>query len=213
MTKAEYAYTELRRRIIQGEMAGGTRLRLRALAGELSLSEMPIREALRLLQQDGLIRFESHRGATVMPVSIEQVMERLSIRTWLEVLAAAQAVPLHTAGSLAAARSALGRAGDAAAEGDWMRFTAENRRFHELVEAPADELLRQTIAAEWDRVWQARRQSSLFAILPRRMAQAQREHEVILAALAERSRENVVEAMTGHRDHTLAAWREAVSRT
>jgi DNA-binding GntR family transcriptional regulator len=213
MTKAEYAYTELRRRIIQGEMAGGTRLRLRALAGELRLSEMPIREALRLLQRDGLIRFESHRGATVMPVSIEQVMERLSIRTWLEVLAAEQAVPLHTAGSLALARSALARAAAAVAEGDWMRFTAENRRFHELVEAPADQLLRETIAAEWDKVWQARRQSSLFAILPQRMAQAQREHEGILAALAERSCEHVVEAMTRHRDHTLAAWREAVSRT
>jgi len=41
MTKAEYAYAELRRRILHGEVNAGTRLRLRHLAGELRLSEMP----------------------------------------------------------------------------------------------------------------------------------------------------------------------------
>jgi DNA-binding GntR family transcriptional regulator len=209
MTKTEYAYAELHRRIVQGEVAGGTRLRLRALAGELNLSEMPIREALRLLQRDGLIRFESHRGATVTDVSAEQVMERLAIRTWLEVLATEQAVPLHTPESVAALRAALSRAAAAAGEHDWLRFTAENRAFHELVELPANPLLRETIAAEWDRVWQARRRSSLFAILPARMEQAQTEHRALLDALAEGSCEAAVKAMTDHRRHTLEAWRQA----
>jgi DNA-binding GntR family transcriptional regulator len=209
MTKTEYAYAELRRRIIHGEVAGGTRLRLRHLAGELHLSEMPIREALRLLQRDGLIRFESHRGATVTAVSAEQVMERLAIRTWLEVLATEEAVPLHRRESIAAAGAALDRADAAARQCDWVRFTAENRAFHELVEAPANALLRETIAAEWDRVWQARRQSSIFAVLPGRMEQAQLEHRALLDALTEGSCDDAVKTMIDHRRHTLDAWRRA----
>jgi DNA-binding GntR family transcriptional regulator len=209
MTKAEYAYAELRRQIIDGEVAAGTRLRLRQLAGELRLSEMPIREALRLLQRDGLVSFQSHRGATVTAVSLEQVMERISMRTWLEVLATEDAVRRHTSRSLAAAETALERAGAAAREGDPLQFSAANRSFHERVHAPAGPLLRDAIATEWDRVWQARRGSSLFALCPARMAEAQEEHRRLFEALRRRSTADAVMAMTEHRRRTLDSWRKA----
>jgi DNA-binding GntR family transcriptional regulator len=209
MTKTEYAYAELRRRIVHGEVSAGTRLRLRQLADELNLSEMPIREALRLLQRDGLISFESHRGATVTDVSAEQVIEQISVRMWLEVLATEEASGKHTPKALAAMGTALDRA-DAAARGEnWTRFTRENRTFHELVEEPASEFLRGLIAAEWDRVWQARRQFSLFVMRPERMHEAQSEHRRLHESLQAGDAEGAAAAMNAHRRHTLQAWRRA----
>jgi DNA-binding GntR family transcriptional regulator len=209
MTKTEYAYAELRRRIVHGEMSAGTRLRLRQLADELNLSEMPIREALRLLQRDGLISFESHRGATVTDVSAEQVIDRISVRMWLEVLATEDASTQHTPKALTAMGSALDRADAAAKAENWTRYTRENRTFHELVEEPASEFLRALIAAEWDRVWQARRQFSLFVMRPARMQQAQAEHRAIYDGLCAGDPGAAVAAMTEHRRHTLEAWRQA----
>lgn len=209
MTKTEYAYAELRRRIVHGEMSAGTRLRLRQLADELNLSEMPIREALRLLQRDGLISFESHRGATVTDVSAEQVIDRISVRMWLEVLATEDAATRHTAKTLAAMGTALDRADAAALDENWTRYTRENRTFHELVEEPASDFLRGLIAAEWDRVWQARRQFSLFVMRPARMQQAQAEHRAIYDSLRAGDGDGAVAAMGNHRRHTLEAWRQA----
>jgi DNA-binding GntR family transcriptional regulator len=209
MTKTEYAYAELRRRIVHGEVSAGTRLRLRQLADELNLSEMPIREALRLLQRDGLISFESHRGATVTDVSAEQVIERISVRMWLEVLATEDAELRHTSKALAAMETALDRADGASEAENWTRFTRENRTFHELAEEPASEFLRGLIAAEWDRVWQARRQFSLFVMRPARMQQAQAEHRALFNCLRTGDADGAVSAMAEHRRHTLEAWRQA----
>ncbi len=82
-TKSDWAYRRLREMIIDGELPPGSRLVLRRLAEELGLSEMPVREALRMLQRDGLVEFQSHRGATVVPISRAAVVEALSVRTWL----------------------------------------------------------------------------------------------------------------------------------
>src|SRR5437899_2914014 len=61
--KANFVYETLKRRILDGVYAPGDWLRLSQLAREFSLSEMPIREALRILQADGLVVLHLHRGA------------------------------------------------------------------------------------------------------------------------------------------------------
>ena len=64
-TKSEWVYEQLRRRILAGTYKPDDRLRLTELAREFNMSEMPVREALRMLQRDGLIEMHSHRGASV----------------------------------------------------------------------------------------------------------------------------------------------------
>src|SRR3954469_21238362 len=115
-TKSRYAYEQLREQIIAGQLAPGERLRLRALADALGLSEMPVREALRMLSRDGLVAFEDHRGATVTEIPLADVRATVSARMWLEVLAVREAVPLHDEASLAVVRDALA-AGRAARNG------------------------------------------------------------------------------------------------
>lgn len=209
-TKSDYAYQRLREMIAEGELAPGSRLVLRRLADTFGLSEMPVREALRMLQRDGLVEFQSHRGATVVPISRELVIEGVSMRMWLQILAVREAVPLHTPKTLAAARRGLRRAAEAAASRDGLAYSEQNRLFHAALEAPASELLRTTITELWDRVWQARRALSLFVLTPDQIEVAQAEHDVLMEAVEAGDVDAAGDAMAQHRESSLTGWRESL---
>jgi DNA-binding GntR family transcriptional regulator len=209
-TKSEWAYRRLRDMIADGTLAAGSRLVLRHLAADFGLSEMPVREALRMLQRDGLVVFESHRGATVVAISREEVLEGISVRMWLEVLAVEQAAERRSDRDLAAARRALRETGVASRANDAGRFSASNRAFHQALEASADELLRATIEDLWNRVWHARRSLSLFALRPEQMKLATREHEELLAAVERGDARATRNAMEQHRLSSIDAWRQAL---
>ncbi len=202
-TKSRYAYEQLREQIIAGKLPPGERLRLRALAESLGLSEMPVREALRMLSRDGLVAFADHRGATVTEIPLADVRATVSARMWLEVLAVREAVPLHDAPSLAVVRGALA-AGRAARDGT--AFSVANRQLHEAIEAPAPAVLRAMISEAWDRVWLARRGSSLFLLRPEQIEVAHAEHETLVKAIAARDVAAAERVMKRHRTSSLRAW-------
>ena len=184
LTKSEYAYAELRRRILDGRLPAGARLLLRPLADELGVSVMPIRDAIRLLERDGLVTVNSHRSATVTEIARDAVVESVGVRMWLEVLAVREATPHHTAATLAAAERALADAERTAASGKALEYARANRAFHNALEAPASESLRALIDELWDRMWQARRSLSLFVLDPGRIDGAQDEHRELYEAVA-----------------------------
>lgn len=82
------AYQELRRRIVSTELAPGQRLVERDLAAELEVSRIPLREALRLLEADGLVVLVPHKGALVSPFTPADVRDLFDVRESLEALAA-----------------------------------------------------------------------------------------------------------------------------
>jgi DNA-binding GntR family transcriptional regulator len=86
-TKTEIALHNLRERIRTGELKPGQRLRVTALRDELVMSPTPIREALRLLQADGLVTYQPHHGITVAGLSPETTSELSLLRCTLESLA------------------------------------------------------------------------------------------------------------------------------
>jgi DNA-binding GntR family transcriptional regulator len=81
----------LRTRIVEGEIAPGTRLLEVPLALQLGVSRGPIREALRQLEQEGLVDFSPHRGAVVVGVHDDEVETMYGIRALLESTAFARA--------------------------------------------------------------------------------------------------------------------------
>src|SRR5215510_15775588 len=95
-TKTDWVYERLRARILDGQHKADGRLRLTELAREFQISEMPVREALRMLQRDGLVRMENHRGATVVNLSWEHGAEIVSMRMHLEALALREATGRHS---------------------------------------------------------------------------------------------------------------------
>jgi DNA-binding GntR family transcriptional regulator len=210
LTKAEYAHSELRRRILDGELPPGTRILLRPAAEELGLSMIPIREAIRMLENDGLVETASHRGATVTEISPAVIVQTISIRMWLEVLALQEATAHHTAETLEHARTLLDGADRAAQAGDALRYSRANRDFHEALEAPAPTRIRALVGEVWDQLWEARRRMSLFILLPERIDVAQAEHRELLEEVGRKDPRAAGAVMERHRDSTLAAWRNAL---
>ena len=212
-TKSEWVYDQLRRRILGGTYKPDDRLRLTELAHEFNMSEMPVREALRMLQRDGLIEMHSHRGASVANLSWSRAAEIVAVRMHLEVLAVREAEPGHDKASLAELGKILDRMDRDLAAGSAARFSTGNREFHRrLYEPGANTVLKQEIADLWDRVWRARAQS-IFEVDRGRMTAAQAEHRAILAALAKHDADAAAIAAGRHRDRTLGSWASIIRRS
>ena len=202
-TKADFVYRSLQSEIMGGALAPGQRLRLTEIASRHATSEMPVREALRRLQADGLVMFENHRGATVTAVPLARVVEIISTRTFLEVLAISEATPHHTKQSLQAAKAVndeLKRTKDS------QRSSELNRQFHVLLYKPCpNTFLKQEIDVLWDKVWSTQ-QRSVFERAPGRVRGAVDEHAAILAAITAGAVADVRGAALAHRAHTLKSW-------
>jgi DNA-binding GntR family transcriptional regulator len=211
-TKSQWVYARLREMITTGELPSGERLRLTQLADRFRTSEMPVREALRMLQQDGLIVMESHRGAAVATVTWERVYEAVLVRMHLEVLASSEATPHHDAGSAGELRALLRRMDRMAERNRGIDFSEANRRFHTLAYEPCPHpMLKAEIQQLWDTVWQTRSRS-LFRMKPGRMRPAQREHRALVDAFANHDAPAAAAAARTHMDRTLAAWRSLRDR-
>lgn len=85
---AEQAREKIRASILDGTLRPGERLTIEQLAAELGVSRTPVREALKALEQDGLVHLLPHRGAVVEAVARDEVHHRYTIRAMLEGYAA-----------------------------------------------------------------------------------------------------------------------------
>jgi DNA-binding GntR family transcriptional regulator len=98
----------LRDKILRGEFREGEQLRQHAIADELAVSRIPVREAFRQLEAEGLIKIIDHRGAMVAALSPDEIQELFDIRAALESVTLRQSVPRLTDDDLARAEKALG---------------------------------------------------------------------------------------------------------
>lgn len=87
----EIVYEELKRQIMVGEIAPGTRMMEVELADEMGVSRTPVREAIRKLEKEGLVSIEPRRGAYASDISIKDMVDVLEVRQDLEGMAAALA--------------------------------------------------------------------------------------------------------------------------
>jgi DNA-binding GntR family transcriptional regulator len=99
-TAPEVVIETLRQAILDGHLPPGTRLRQEELAIAFGVSRIPVREALRVLEHEGLARSERHRGYTVASLEADELEEIYELRIVLESHAVRQAVPLLTASDL-----------------------------------------------------------------------------------------------------------------
>jgi len=86
------AYTYLRQQIREGRLESGARVKAEDIAAELGLSRMPVREAIRQLDSEGLLTIRPNRGAVVTRLSPDELLELFEMRSALEGLAIRRAV-------------------------------------------------------------------------------------------------------------------------
>jgi DNA-binding GntR family transcriptional regulator len=140
---AAHAYAQVRAAIVENRYPPGQRLVEQRLAEELGLSRTPVREALRMLEAEGLVVSERNRGAVVRPLSSTEVVDLYGLRIRLESYAVEVATERATESELGDLVSAADSFGDVrrtvdvdAIEGVRLLHEA-NRRFHDGVLAAA----------------------------------------------------------------------------
>ena len=127
---AEYAFEAIREAILSGRYPLGSRLDQNAVAAELGISTIPVREALRRLEAAGLVNINPRRGASVAAISTDEMVEIYRIREVLDALAIGEAVPRLTEGELADIERILLDLETATGRHDDDRTVALNREFH-----------------------------------------------------------------------------------
>lgn len=164
----------LAERIIGGSIEPGSRLRQDHIATEFGTSHVPVREAFRRLEAQGLAVSEPRRGVRVAAFDLAEVREVAEMRAALEVLALQHAAPHLTPTILALAETAT-RAGDNSP--DVASWEAANRLFHRTLLVPCDmpRLLAaiddlhaksaRFLFASWQSAWEARTDHDHLAIL------------------------------------------------
>lgn len=133
---AQQAHERLKEEIIGLRRPPGQRLVERELAEELGVSRIPLREALRRLEAEGLVVIVPRQGAMVAPFTAADVLHLLEVRESLETLAARLAAEhIRESGDhgLSAAREALDAARAGIASGDDHAVVDANARFHDIV--------------------------------------------------------------------------------
>lgn len=149
LTKAEVAYRQIRQEIVEGLLTPNSILDQEALAVRLGLSTTPIREALRILESEGLVVNRRHRNTVVAPLDFELLQETYVVRLSLDPLA----VTLAAEEATDAERAAM-RAITAEVESDAEPRAAQraNRRLHRAVYGACHNgVLIQTLDTLWDR--------------------------------------------------------------
>jgi DNA-binding GntR family transcriptional regulator len=176
-SKTDLVAALIRELIITRELATGEQLRQRDLAQRFSVSQTPVREAMRRLESEGLLRSDTHRGFTVVAPDVSRVEENFRIRAALESLGASLAARKVDPPALRRLRE-LNEQMRSLADND-PRYAELNREFHFTVyEYAHSPLLVSLMRLLWASLHGGPRVS-------RTHAESARQHDEILAALAE----------------------------
>jgi len=196
----------LRARIFAHELAPGSWLDEQALAAELGISRTPLREALKVLAGEGLVRLEPRRGCYVAELTEQDLDELFPVIALLEGRCAWEAARRATSADfseLAAIHQDLERH---AAVNDPDRFFEANQAFHSAVQHIAGNRYLTRMIEDARKVLRLTRRDSLR--VDGRLRQSLAEHRAILAALQQRDSDRAARLMHDH----LLSGRDAISR-
>ncbi|MFI7148842.1 GntR family transcriptional regulator [Nonomuraea sp. NPDC050022] len=202
-TAQQFVLEELRRAITTGRLRPGDPIRQEALAEEFDVSRVPLREALKTLEGEGLVTYKAHRGYCVQRLSLDDLREVYLIRELLEAEAVRRAVERLTDAGLAEAERAQAEVERAAAAGDVLEMAEANRRFHMTIfEWSGLPRLVRLIRTLWDSTDAYR--SLYYGEEPNRQRVIE-EHRATLDLLRRRDAEAVVLVLAAHRAHAVTA--------
>jgi DNA-binding GntR family transcriptional regulator len=208
-TAQEAVLAELRRSILEGELAPGAQILQDRIAEQLGVSRVPVREALKMLEGEGQVSYAPHRGYFVTELDAAELMEVYQIRDILEAEAVTRALPHLGDDDYERMQEAVDDMEAAEGEGDIVALTAANRRFHfALMEPCGMPRLLRIIRQLWDSTDPYR---SVYFGHERHRKTVRQEHRAILRAVRERNADELVRELTEHRLHAVESLRNILA--
>ncbi|GAA3320717.1 GntR family transcriptional regulator [Arthrobacter ramosus] len=205
-SKSEQAYAAVKARIVEGIYTPGYRLVLAKIAEDLGVSVVPVREAIRRLEAEGLVKFERNVGATVSGIDPTEYLYTMQTLSIIEGAATALSAPLIGAADIARARAVNAEMRDCLEHFDPVRFTALNQDFHSVLfeHCPNPHIL-DLVHRGWNRLASIR--ASTFRFVPGRAQESVKEHESLLQLIESNADPDTIEqAARRHRSATLDAY-------
>jgi len=185
---------QLRDAILSGQFPPGTTLNQRDIADQLSVSRMPVREAFRALELEGLIRGLPRRKAVVVTLQPEDIADIYDILATLEGRAAEKATPYHDESTIAQVWRLLGDL-RACPDDDPTRLLDLDSELHLGIYQPPGSRIRLVIQTHRNAV---RPHLIATGVAAERRQQADVEHERIVAALEQRDPASVARETAAH---------------
>ncbi len=204
-TTQQHTLAWLRRAIVAGELRPGQRVAQDEVAAQVGVSLAPVREALRVLEQEGQLTYLPRRGYFVTELRIADLEEIYALRALLEERAARAALPALDDDALTRIELAAKECADAAEAADVAGELAANRRFHfGLLDAPEHPHLMRVIRLLWDSTEAYR---ALYYNSPDERHAAIDAHDRILYAMRTRDADRLVAELDAHRERALTVLR------
>jgi DNA-binding GntR family transcriptional regulator len=207
-TKQEFVYRTLRDAIMKCELPPRQRLVIEDLARELQVSAIPVREALKLLQSEGLVTNVPHTGSTVSAIARDSITEIFGLLEGLELVATRKAAEQMTAEDAAGLEATVREMDDALLDGRHEDWADLNSKFHlgisRLSGMPLLYEMMERVMAHWDRL----RRCYFDGVLSNRMEQAQEEHRALLRVMKTRDLMQLEQAVKQHNQGALVAYAE-----
>ena len=201
----QHALDGLRRAIVSGELRPGQRVAQEDVAERLGVSIAPVREALRVLEQEGQVTYRPRRGYIVTELNVADVEEIYELRRMLEERAVRHALPTLGASALERLTRAAKDCEVAAEAGDVAAELEANRRLHfVLFEAPDQVHALRLIRLLWDSTEAYR---AMYYNAPEERRHAGRSHGRILAAARRGDADRLVAELDAHRERALQVLR------
>jgi DNA-binding GntR family transcriptional regulator len=195
-TLASHALAALRAAIVDGRLAPGSLSSVAGLAEQFGVSRTPVREALLVLERQGVVRFERNRGVRILETSAHDLEEVFTLRLLLEVPAAHRACDLLHPEDLDALERELDAMASFATAGDEGPFMAHDQRFHEVILLGAGNRRLAAIIGQLRDLVRFRGASTVGR--SRDLQEIHAEHVMILAALRDHDAQAAADAMRSH---------------
>jgi len=205
-SKSQRAYEWIRTRIADRTFVPGYRLVLGSIAGSLEMSVVPVREAIRRLEAEGLIEFERNVGARVVQIDSTEYLHTMQTLGVVEGAATALALPYLTEAELDRADAVNERLRHLLDDFDAHLFTRINEQFHSVLFEPCpNPVILDLVQRGWTRMSGLR--TSTFAYIPDRARESVAEHDHILDLIRRRADPLEIEmAAREHRWRTMNAY-------
>ncbi|WP_258058701.1 GntR family transcriptional regulator [Arthrobacter sp. B1805] len=205
-SKSQQSYEAVKARIVDGTYSPGYRLVLAKIAEDLGVSVVPVREAIRRLEAEGLVTFERNVGATVAGIDPTEYLYTMQTLSIVEGAATALSSPLMGPSDIARARSVNNEMRACLEHFDPVRFTRLNQDFHSVLfeNCPNPHIL-DLVHRGWNRLASLR--SSTFRFVPGRARESVEEHDDLLRLIESGADADTIErAARLHRSATLDAY-------
>ncbi len=207
-TRQQFVYYALRDAIMQCELQPGQRITTEDVARRLSVSPIPVREAFKQLQTEGLLDTIPHTGTIVAPISRASITEVFTVMEGLELAATHVAAERVAATDVDALTTLLRKMDSALQDGEHDSWSDLNARFHQaiahLTTMPMLEEMTARALSHWDRV----RRYFFADVLIHRMDQSQREHYALVRAMQGHDGIEIERLVKAHNRGALAAYME-----